>query len=140
MPSHGTSRHRRVGRLHFVSRQPTMASRLKGVVAYNDMLGRHVSHQVSSSHYHDDELPRAKRRKADTGELSMDRSDSESPLMLLNAFREEILDSQEDEDPDEGIDLHAGPSKQQLTELESTLAPVETDKEAIIEYELKRAA
>lgn len=122
-----------------------MAFLSKGTAARNEILGRRVSHQVSSSHYHDDDLPPAKRRKAvdctDAEELSsLERSDSESTPVSLNAYREEIPDSQEDGDSQEDIDLHARFSEQRPTELESVLAPVNTDKEAISEYELMGAA
>jgi fanconi-associated nuclease 1 len=122
-----------------------MALFSKGTATHNKMLGRRVSPQVSSSHYEDDALPPGKRRRAvertDSEEWSsLERSDNESPPVSLNAYREEIPDSQDDEDSDVDTYQHTRLSEQMPTELESALAPVKTDKEAITEYELMRAA
>jgi Fanconi-associated nuclease 1 len=121
-----------------------MALLSKGTTKHNETLERRVQHQCSSSRYEYNDMPPAKRRKAvertDTEEqFSLDRSDSESISESLRTYREEIPDSQED-DFDEESDEHVRFSDQRPTELEIALAPVKTDKEAITEYELMRAA
>jgi Fanconi-associated nuclease 1 len=120
-----------------------MALLSKGTTKRNEMLGRRVQHQ-GSNHYEYNDLPPAKRRKAvertDTEERSLDKSDSESISESLRTYREEIPDSQEEDDFDDDSDEHVRFSDQRPTELESALAPVKTDKEAIKEYELMRAA
>ena len=95
--------------------------------------------------YEYNDLPPAKRRKSvermDTEEWSpLDKSDSESISESIRTYREEIPDSQEEDDFDDDSDEHIRFSDQRPTELESVLAPVKTDKEAITEYELMRAA
>jgi fanconi-associated nuclease 1 len=122
-----------------------MALLSKGTATHNEMFRRRASHQFSPSHYQGNDLPPAKRQRAvgcmDTERgSSLDRSDSESPPVSLNAYREGIPDSQEDGDSDEDTGEQIGFSEQRPTELESALAPVKTDKEAITEYELMRAA
>jgi fanconi-associated nuclease 1 len=120
-----------------------MALLLNGTAKHNEMLGRRVQHQ-GSNHYEYKDLPPAKRRKPvecmDTEEQSLDKSDSESISESLGTFREEIPDSQEEDDFDDDSDEHVRFSDLRPTELESALAPVKTDKEAITEYELMRAA
>jgi Fanconi-associated nuclease 1 len=115
-----------------------------GTAKYNEMLERRFQHQDSNNYEYND-LPPAKRRKpverTDTEEGSaLDKSDSESISESLRTYREEIPDSQEEDDLDDDSDEHVRFSDQRPTELESALAPVKTDKEAITEYELMRAA
>ena len=121
-----------------------MALLSKGTAKDNEMLGRRDQHQ-SSNHYEYNDLPPAKRRKqvecADTEKRShLDRSDSESISESLRTYGEEIPNSQEEDDFDDDSDEHVRFSDQRPTELESALAPVKTDKEAITEYELMRVA
>jgi len=121
-----------------------MALPTNGTGIHNEMLGRRVQHQGSNHHEYNDLRP-AKRRKPvermDTEEQSpLDKSDSESISESLRTFREEIPDSQEEDDFDDDSDEHVRFSDLIPTELESALAPVKTDKEAIAEYELMRAA
>jgi fanconi-associated nuclease 1 len=115
----------------------------KGTTKHNEMLGRRVQHQ-DSNHYEYNDLPPAKRRKAvertDAEVRPLDKSDSESISESLRTYREEIPDSQEEDDFDDDSDELVRFSDQRPTELESALAPVKTDKEAIKEYELMRAA
>jgi fanconi-associated nuclease 1 len=90
-------------------------------------------------------MPPAKRRKMIERTYSeerspLDRSDIESISESLRTYREEIPDSEEDDDFGHDSDEHTRLSDQRPTELESALAPVKTDKEAITEYELMRAA
>jgi fanconi-associated nuclease 1 len=115
-----------------------------GTAKHNEMLGRRVQHQ-GSNYYEYNNLPPAKRRKpverTDTEEQShLDKSDSESISESLRTFIEEIPDSQEEEDFDDESDEHVRFSDLRPTELEKALVPVKTDKEAITEYELMRAA
>src|SRR5271170_6079674 len=121
-----------------------MALLSKGTAKHNEMLRRRVQHQ-GSNHYENTNLPPAKRRKPvermDAEERSpLDKSDSESISESLRTYREEIPDSQEEDYFDDDSDEHVRFSDQRPTELESALAPVKTDKEAITEYELMRAA
>lgn len=104
---------------------------------HNAMLGRRVPHPASTK-FHDD-LPPAKRLKtfeSTNGEDSRDVSDAESEFIghTPKRIRDEVPDSEEDNESEE--DEHA---PHRLTELESALAPVKTDKEAIDEYEAMRS-
>lgn len=122
-----------------------MALFSKGAVTLNEMLDRRISHQVSSNHYQDDLQP-AKRRKwgiqdpeTERGS-SLERSGSESSLMSLNVYKEEVFNSEIDGELDEDHGEQARSFEKRPTELESALTPVNTDEEAIIEYELMRTA
>lgn len=105
---------------------------------HNTMLGRRIPHPASTQ-FHDDVLPPAKRLKtleSTDGEDSRDVSDTESIAHTPRRFRDEIPDSDDEHNSDDD-----GPSTtQRPTELESALAPVKTDKEAIDHYEAMRAA
>ncbi|CZR50535.1 uncharacterized protein PAC_00408 [Phialocephala subalpina] len=105
---------------------------------HNAMLGRKIPHPASTQ-FHDDALPPAKRLKtfeSTDGEDSQDVSDAESVARTPSRFRDEVPDS--DEENESGDD---GPSaSQRPTELEIALPPVKTDKDAIDEYEAMRAA
>ncbi len=122
-----------------------MALLSKGAAEHNEMLGRRGQHQCPSNCYEHKDISPAKRRKTvectDRQELSpLDRSDTESISKSLRTYREEIPDSEEDDDPDNDSDEDSRFSDQRLTEFESALVPVKTDKEAITEYELMRAS
>ncbi|KUJ24058.1 uncharacterized protein LY89DRAFT_633896 [Mollisia scopiformis] len=105
---------------------------------HNTMLGRRIPHPASTQ-FHDDVSPPAKRLKtfeSTDGEDSRDVSDAESIVQTPRRHREEIPDS--DDENESGDD---GPSTiQRPAELESALPPIKTDKEAIDEYEAMRAA
>lgn len=101
---------------------------------HNAMLGRRIPHPASTKFDEDDnENPRpAKRLKtyeSTDDEDSRDVSEAEFNILKPKAVQTEIPDSEDDESED---GTH-------LTELESALAPVKTDKEAIKEYEAMRA-
>jgi len=109
--------------------------------AHNVMLGRMIQHPLSTKFYNDDILPPSKRLKTfestdGEGEGSRDVSGDEAALRTPNKYRNEIPDSEEEDelDPDEQF------TSQRPTELESALPPVKTNKEAIAEYEAMRAA
>jgi Fanconi-associated nuclease 1 len=95
---------------------------------HNSMLGRRIPHP-SSTNFHDDSPP-VKRLK--TYESTDDDSRDVSPVRTP---RTEILDSE-----GECSSREDGVANTFITELESALAPVKTDKEAILEYEAMRAA
>lgn len=97
--------------------------------AHNSMLGRRIPHP-SSTKFNDDSPP-AKRLK--THESTDNDSRDVSPIRTP---RREIPDS----DDEESFSGEERDSKSHVTELESALGPVKTDKEAIREYEAMRAA
>ena len=111
-----------------------------GATGHNAMLGRKVPHSASTK-FHDDIEPPAKRLKtfeSTDGEDSRDVSGDEGLILTPISFRNEIPDSEEDED--EALDNDEKTISNRPTELESALPPVKTDKEAIDEYEAMRAA
>jgi len=103
------------------------------------MLGRRIPHPTSTKFEEDSILPPAKRLKtfesadADDDASIRDSGDDDIPRSP-KSFREEIPDSEEDPESDSDEE----PKGQRITELESALAPVKTDKEAIAEYEAMR--
>ncbi|KAF8856969.1 hypothetical protein BDZ45DRAFT_653399 [Acephala macrosclerotiorum] len=105
---------------------------------HNEMLGRRIPHPPSTK-FHDDALRPAKRLKTSEStdsEGSRDVSDAESVVRTPDRFRNEVPDSDEENESEDD-----GPSaSQRPTELESALPPVKTDKNAIDEYEAMRAA
>lgn len=106
------------------------------------MLGRRISHS-SSIHFSDvDGLRTVKRIKTEEsvdtdGASTHDDSDCQSVLSTPRLFRNEIPDSE-----NEGLsdDEEASRLDHRPTELESALPSVQTDKEAIADYEAMRAA
>ncbi|PVH88619.1 hypothetical protein DL98DRAFT_447055 [Cadophora sp. DSE1049] len=110
----------------------------RGATRHNAMVGKSVPHPASTK-FHDDILPPAKRLKtfeSTDGDDSREASGDESVPGSPKGFRDEIPDS--DEDDESGLDEPSIPKRP--TELESALPPVKTDKEAIDEYEAMRAA
>ena len=105
---------------------------------HNAMVGRRIQHP-SSTNFNDDKSHPAKRLKpldSPGGDDSQDVSQDEASLQIPNQYRDEVPDSEEDD-----VDSHDNQSKHtRPTELESALPPIETDKEAIAEYEAMRAA
>lgn len=103
--------------------------------AHNTMLGRRIQHP-DSTRFHEN-LPPAKRLKtfeSTDGEESRDFSDEERVIRTPSRFQDEIPDSDDDNELEDQPLLPQRP-----TELESTLPPVKTDKEAIAEYESMRS-
>lgn len=115
-----------------------MALQSRPLGLHNRMLGQRISHPSSTNFDDDYPVPEAKRRKGNnlskpkTGPLS-----DEDVEALQEAHSSSKKGSDLDADSDgEAITLH--PSKK--TDLESTLPPVETDADAIRDYEATRAA
>jgi Fanconi-associated nuclease 1 len=111
----------------------------QGGTGHNAMLGRKIQHPASTKFHGDDSFPAAKRLKtleSTDGEDSREGSGDESLLRTPNSYRDEIPDSEEEEE----LDDEGKFAPQRPTELESALPPVKTDKEAIAEYEEMRAA
>lgn len=104
---------------------------------HNAMLGRRIPHPASTKFDEDDNenvrpAKRLKTYESNNGKDSQDVSEEDSKSPKSKVTRTEIPDSEDDESGNDGLEIH-------LTELESALAPVKTDKEAIKEYEAMRA-
>ncbi len=111
----------------------------RGATDHNAMLGRRVPHPGSTKFHDDDIGPAVKRLKTfenTDGEDSRDVSGDENALRTPNLYRDEIPDSEDDD----ALEDEGRVTSNRLTELESALPPVKTDKEAIEEYEAMRAA
>lgn len=123
-----------------------MALQVRSPASHNQMLGHRVRHPPSTNYDDDVETPTAKRlKRLDSTDSSLSRredSDLEdegraTPIQRTRVRpSREIPDSEAESDDDDDL-LRDGNRK---TELESALPPVETDKEAIAEYEATRAA
>jgi Fanconi-associated nuclease 1 len=102
------------------------------------MLGRKVPHPASTKSRHDIARPakRLKSFESTDSEDSRGVSSDEDALTALNAYRDEIPDSEDDDELEDDDEV----TSKRPTELESALPPVKTDKEAIDEYEAMRAA
>jgi Fanconi-associated nuclease 1 len=112
----------------------------QGATAHNAMLGRKIPHPATTN-FLDEILPPAKRLKtvaSTDGEDSRDVSGDETLIGTPNSLRDEIPDSEEEEEDGTGDDEPSLP--QRLTELESAMLAVKTGKEAIQEYEAMRVA
>jgi Fanconi-associated nuclease 1 len=112
----------------------------QGATGHNAMPGRKIPHSATTN-FLDEILPPAKRLKtaaSTDGEDSRDVSGDETLIGTPNSLRDEIPDSEEEEEDGAGDDEPSLP--QRLTELESAMLAVKTDKEAIQEYEAMRAA
>ncbi|KAF4634880.1 hypothetical protein G7Y89_g3224 [Cudoniella acicularis] len=106
---------------------------------HNSMLGRKIPHPSSTKFDDDTRSPPAKRLKTNDstdGDDSREVSGDEDGLRTPNSYRDEIPDSEADEES--GHAKQSAPSWP--TELESALPPIKTDKEAIDEYEAMRAS
>ena len=115
---------------------------LQSDASHNKMLGQRVSHPPSTNYDDDFKTPTAKRlKRLDGTDSSFARNSSDDeeednekrPLQRLPT--REIADSEADSDEED-----SPPSASQPTELENSLPPIKTDKEAIAEYEATRAA
>jgi Fanconi-associated nuclease 1 len=110
----------------------------QGAAGHNAMVGRKIPHPATTN-FLDEILPPAKRLKtvaSTDGEYSRDISGGKTLIGTPNSLRDEIPDSEEEDGA--GEDEPSLP--QRLTELESAMLAVKTDKEAIQEYEAMRAA
>ena len=113
-----------------------MVAGYQQVTSHDGRLGRRIPHPASTRFNDDGKIPPAKRLKIDEsteGEEYPGTSEEESkltPPMHENAYSE--IDNQVDDS------VKITPSLP--TELENTLAPVHTNKEAIEEYEAMKAA
>jgi Fanconi-associated nuclease 1 len=117
-----------------------MSLRGKGMANHDAMLGRRVSHETQAKISRDEGPPPPKRFKTmesiDTDEGSaLGDSDSGRPEITRQVFKDEIPDSEEDQDGDDEPRF----ASHRPTELENALPPVKADKEAIEEYESMRA-
>ena len=112
---------------------------------HNQMLGSRIKHPPSTNFNDDFETPTAKRLKRhDSTDSSLSRKEvsgaedeverETTPIDVPRRLSREISDSEAETDDD----FLPAPSRK--TDLESTLPPVKTDKEAIAEYEATRAA
>lgn len=111
------------------------------------MLGQRIPHPASTRYEEDDtdHTPKRKRRQSITDGINdsdEEESTIDSPQSLeknvtpvSKKARLEIPDSEEESDLDDEAN-----TVQRVTELESALPPIKTDKEAIAEYEAMRAA
>lgn len=110
--------------------------------SYNQMLGERIRHPPSTNFHDDFETPAAKRlKRLDSTDSSLSRNVSDedehvpsSPGKRLVA--REIPDSEAESDDDNELPRDVV----HKTELESALPPINTDREAIAEYEATRAA
>lgn len=116
----------------------TMALKSKSPSVHNQLLGKKISHPLSTKFDYDDDFPTpaSKRLKRSGSTQSSQPSDNEAtPSRLqspIRSHRSEIPDS-EDEDDDGGVALGSH------TALETSLPAIKTDKEAIAEYEAYKA-
>jgi Fanconi-associated nuclease 1 len=105
-----------------------MVIETKGATIHNSMM-RQIPHPASTN-FNDDVLPPAKRLKIDESidSDSRDVSDESSGFYTpIRIYRNEILDSEDNDSENE--------TSAPLTELESALPSIKTDKEAIDDYE-----
>ena len=116
-----------------------MVLNLQKDASHNAMLGRRIEHPASTNFHNDVILPAAKRLKvfeSADGEDSRDVSGDEIVCKTPNHYRDEVPDS----DNETSLDEDLSPTISMLTELESAMPPVKSDKEAIADYEAMRAA
>lgn len=116
-----------------------MALQIKNSASHNQMLGHRIRHPPSTNYDDDFANPASKRLKRfESTDSSLSRGRSEDDDIPVSprprSFNLETADS-EDESIDEIV-----PSASQGTDLEIALPLVKTDKEAIAEYESRRAA
>lgn len=106
---------------------------------HNIMLGKKVPHPASTR-FDDELLPPAKRlrRSSTVDENHTDSQcaseDEDTNLYVPKTFRQEIPDSEEEDDSDPEVSR-----VRHVTELESALPPVSTDSESIAQYEAYQA-
>ena len=116
-----------------------MALQSQSPAAHNSMLGTKIRHPLSTNFDEEFESPDAKRvkRVASTDSSLARKQDSEDEEANTEDVRprREIPDSEADSGDEDEAD--ARPVR---TDLEVALPPVNTDKEAIAEYEAARAA
>ena len=110
--------------------------------SHNKLLGRRISHPPSTKYNDDFASPTAKRlKRLDSTDSSLSRpfSDDDEEHERATSPRvatpREVADSEAESDGEELL-----PNASQPTELENSLPPIKTDKEAIRKYEATRAA
>ncbi|KAK2626701.1 hypothetical protein QTJ16_003876 [Diplocarpon rosae] len=110
----------------------------RSAAGHNAMAGRKIPHPGSTK-FHDELLPATKRLKTsestDEDEVRCFSGD-DAISRSQNFIRHEVPDS----DDDSGSEDNEPPIPPRVTELESALPEVKTDKDAIDEYEAMRAA
>lgn len=124
-----------------ISETRQKALKVRSPASHNRMLGEKIPHPPSTQFEVEFETPTAKRlKRQESSDSSLSRyvSDDEDIGRHSPSQRstQEIPDSEAESD--EGQEEF--PSSARSTELESVLPPIKTDKEAIAEYEAKRAA
>lgn len=115
-----------------------MVLQKKTSAVHNEMLGRQIPHPASTKfddYFATPAAKRVKRHQSTDSSRSRNLSDDDEGSEYISPFREKGLEVADSED--EGED-EAPPASQ--TDLESSLPPIKTDKEAIQEYESARAA
>ncbi|KAI9813052.1 MAG: hypothetical protein M1827_004272 [Pycnora praestabilis] len=117
-----------------------MVLQTRSPALHNQMCGQFIKHPPSTNFTDDDGPPAKRLRRLDSNDTTLSQAGSDAddaPDSPRIAPRTEIPDSEADseEDFDENV-----PATTRRTDLESALAPVKTDKEAIQEYEASRAA
>ena len=119
-----------------------MVLSLQSNASHNKMLGRRISHPPSTNYNDDFASPAAKRlKRLDSTDSSLSKTHSDDddehervPSPRVTTPRE-VAESEAESDGEQ-----LPPSASQPTELENSLPPIKTDKDAIREYEATRAA
>ncbi len=119
----------------------TMALQAKSPSLHNSMLGTKIRHPPSTN-YESDDFPtppskRVKRHEREQSDpkISGDETSSQSSRSPGGKPRTEIRDSEDEDGDNEG----GVPILGSQTDLETSLPPIRTDKEAIAEYEAYKA-
>lgn len=104
---------------------------------HNRMAGKRIPHPASTRFNEGVTSPVKKRKKTD---IKNEDSSDDSAKDTLNAIRATPRDREDPDATGEGDSGNeADPSPPHVTELESALPPIDTDKKAIEEYESLRA-
>lgn len=118
-----------------------MALQSRSPASHNKMLGQKIRHPTSTNFDEEFQTPTAKRLKrldSIDSSYSRDNSDDEGDTTAQTTpprrNAREVPDSEAESDDEDPI------PKASQTELENSLPPINTDKDAIAEYEATRAA
>lgn len=117
-----------------------MALQTQSIASHNKMLGQRTNHPPSTNFEKEFENPVAKRlKRLDSTDSSLSRTFSEDDEGTSSpphrAISRTIPDSEVESDEEDLL-----PSAAVRTDLETSLPPIKTDKEAIAQYEAARAA
>lgn len=120
-----------------------LQTKSSAAATHNRELGHRIRHPLSTNFDEEFKSPAPKRlRRLDSTDSSLSRNQSENEDVLgrtsprIRPTHREIEDSEAESDEDDEILSNSA----QNTGLESALPPVQTDKQAIAEYEASRAA